>query len=208
MHGMSTHVYLLVMIVFPLVLSLTVGVALPHIIHATLLLANPWAQEDWQLELVCKAIVEEHATFDFDHETWFIHETPMKTQVKATHKAARTPSARPLPAFIVRRHVVTRDEMLRSMDATMVAAHAEVIAAHSRELQAEVEALELKAALYRAIECAKAGYSSNEMKHLAMLVRRRPTIPVKCAEEISAARPHWRNPRGVRARLETALAYL
>jgi hypothetical protein len=192
-------------------LGAIIAVIIPHLIHATQLLADPWMQESWQFEAACSAVVVEH---------WFILDAPAQAQaqprikaqvkagVKAGVKATRSPHARPLPAFLVRRHTLTRDEVLYSMDLMMSAAHPQVIAEFNRELRAEAEVSQLRTALEHAIHCARMGYSSTQMKKLAVLVWRLPSIPIECAEEILAARPHWRNPRGVQARLETALAYL
>jgi hypothetical protein len=188
-------------------LGAVIAVIIPHLIHATRLLADPWMQESWQFEATCAAIVVEH---------WFIPEAQVqaraqpriKAGVKAGVKATRSPHARPLPAFLVRRHTLTRDEVLTSMGLMMSAAHPQVIAEFNRELRTEAEVSQLRTALEHAIHCARMGYSSTQMKKLAVLVWRLPSIPIECAEEILAARPHWRNPRGVQARLETALAYL
>lgn len=208
----SAYTAFLVTILYPFIGAI-IAIAVPHIIHITHLLADPWAQESWQFEATCAAIVAESSA-PFVAERWFIPEAEVqaqprvKTQVKAGVKAVHARTARPLPTFLVRRHTLTRDEVLASMDLVMSAAHPQVIAEFNRELRVEAEALELQAALEHAIQCAKSGYSSTQMKKLAMLVWRLPNIPIECAEEILAARPHWRNPRGVQARLETALAYL
>lgn len=201
-----SYVAFLCTILYPFIASM-VAVIIPHLIHATQLLADPWMQESWQFEAVCAAVVVEH---------WFIPEAQVqvqaqprvKAQVKPQVKAAHSQHPRPLPAFLVRRHTLTRDEVLCSMMQVMTAAHPQVVADYQRELRAEEEALELQVALEHAIQCAKSGYSSTQMKKLAALVWRLPNIPIECAEEILAARPHWRNPRRVQAQLETALAYL
>lgn len=204
-----SYVAFLVTILYPFIGAI-IAIAVPHIIHITHLLADPWAQESWQFEAACAAIVAESSA-PFVAERWFIDtptHPPVKPCTKAGVKAARSQHPRPLPAFLVRRPTVTRQEMLYSMMQVMTAVHPQVIADYQRELRVEEEARELQAALEHAIQCAKSGYSSTQMKKLAMLVRRLPNIPIECAEEILAARPHWRNPRGVQARLETALAYL
>lgn len=200
-----SYVAFLVTLFYPM-LGAIIAIIIPHLIHATQLLADPWMQESWQFEAACSAVVVEH---------WFIPEAQVQVQTQPGRNptrpqvnAARSPHPRPLPAFLVRRPTVTRQEMLYSMMQVMIAAHPQVIAEFNRELRVEAEALELQAALEHAIQCAKSGYSSTQMKKLAALVWRLPNIPIECAEEILAARPHWRNPRRVQAQLETALAYL
>lgn len=210
----SAHTAFLVTILYPFIGAI-IAIAVPHIIHITHLLADPWAQESWQFEAMCAAIVAESGA-PFVAERWFITEAEVQAQpqVKAARPQAKAApsrparSARPLPAFLVRRPTLTRDEVLASMDLMMSAVHPQVIAEFNRELRVEAEVSQLRTALEHAIQCARMGYSSTQMKKLAMLVWRLPNIPIECAEEILAARPHWRNPRGVQARLETALAYL
>lgn len=199
----------LVTILYPFIASM-VAIIIPHIIHATHLLADPWAQESWQFEAMCAAIVVEH---------WFIPEAPVKVGVKPGHdparppvkagvKAARPRNARPMPAFLVRRHTLTRDEVLHSMNLVMNAAHPQVIAAHAQELQAEAQVAQLRAAVEHASACAKSGYSSQQTRQLAKMAAAFKHIPERWREEIKETRRCWRNPQEVHARLEDVLTYM
>lgn len=211
-----SYVAFLCTILYPFIGAI-IAVIVPHIIHATQLLADPWMQESWQVEAMCAAIVAESGA-PFVAERWFI-DTPahpsaksyIKTGVKAQVKAAPSRparAARPLPAFLVRRHVVTREELVLSMDLVMSAAHAEVVAAHSLELQAETQVAQLRAAVEHASACAKSGYSSQQTKHLEKMAAAFKHIPERWRAEIRETRKCWRNPQEVHARLEDVLAYM
>lgn len=203
-----SYVAFLVTVLYPFIGAI-IAVIIPHIIHATHLLADPWAQESWQVEAMCAAIVVEH---------WFIPEAPAqprrnpgRPQVKAGVKAAPSQparSVRPMPAFLVRRHQVTREELVLSMVQVMSASHAEVVAAHALELQAEAQVAQLRVAVAHASACAKSGYSSQQTRQLEKMAAAFKHIPERWREEIKETRKCWRNPKEVHARLEDVLAYM
>jgi hypothetical protein len=178
MHGMSTHVYLLMVIIFPLILSFTFGVAVPHLIHATILLANPWAQEDWQLERVCRAIVEEHSTCDFDHETWFITEvkaerTPSTPIIR--HRVARVRVQAPT---IIRRHL-TQEDVYLNLSAQLLAIQPDIVADYRRSL--------LMPAIEHALKCTALGWPTGAIKKLERLVMTLPDVPYEVTEAVFSA---------------------
>lgn len=202
-----SYVAFLVTVLYPFIAAV-IAIIIPHLIHATHLLSNPWMQESWQIEAMCAAVIAEH---------WFIneavHSAPQARQYSPDTRdrspATRHPrAASALPNFIVRRPRSTPEELTERITAYLNFIHADVVAEYAHELQVEAEVAQLRAALKHAIKCAKSGYSSNQTKQLEKLTRVLVHIPERWRDEIKETRKCWRNPQEVHARLNDVLAYL